>query len=108
MTGSYDSELNLLYWGVGNAAADFYGEARRGTNLYTDSIIALDPDTGKLKWYYQEIPHDMWDFDAAFECVLLDDEWRIHFCLARGRQHQLDPRCGCEGEPGRPQRTGGG
>jgi alcohol dehydrogenase (cytochrome c) len=72
LTGSYDPELNLLYWGVGNAAADFYGEARKGTNLYTDSIIALDPDTGRLKWYYQEVPHDVWDFDAAFECVLVD------------------------------------
>src|SRR6266436_2571194 len=55
-----------------NAAADFYGDTRKGTNLYTDSIIALDADTGKLKWYYQEGPHDVWDFDAAYECVLFD------------------------------------
>ena len=72
MTGSYDPELNLVYWGVGNAAADFYGGARKGNNLYTDSIIALDPATGTLKWYYQEIPHDVWDFDGAYECVLFD------------------------------------
>ncbi|HZT29053.1 MAG TPA: PQQ-dependent dehydrogenase, methanol/ethanol family [Bryobacteraceae bacterium] len=72
MTGSYDPELNLVYWGVGNAAADFYGDARRGRNLYTDSIVALDAATGKLKWYYQEVPHDVWDFDAAYECVLVD------------------------------------
>jgi alcohol dehydrogenase (cytochrome c) len=72
MTGSYDAELNLVYWGVGNPAADFYGGNRKGTNLYTDSLIALDPDTGKLKWYYQEVPHDVWDFDAAFECILFD------------------------------------
>lgn len=72
MTGSYDPELNLVYWGVGNPAADFYGGSRKGTNLYTDSVIALDPDTGSLKWYYQEIPHDVWDWDAAYECVLLD------------------------------------
>lgn len=72
MTGSYDPQLNLVYWGVGNAAADFYGADRSGDNLYTDSIVALDADTGKLKWYYQEIPHDVWDFDAAYECVLLD------------------------------------
>jgi len=72
MTGSYDADLNLLYWGVGNPAADFYGEDRKGDNLYTDSIVALDPDTGELKWYHQEIPHDVWDWDAAYECVLLD------------------------------------
>ena len=72
MTGSYDPELDLIYWGVGNPAADFYGGDRRGDNLYTDCIVALDPDTGELKWHYQEIPHDVWDWDAAYECVLLD------------------------------------
>ena len=72
MTGSYDADLNLLYWGVGNPAADFYGEDREGDNLYTDSIVALDPDSGELIWYHQEIPHDVWDWDAAYECVLLD------------------------------------
>jgi alcohol dehydrogenase (cytochrome c) len=72
MTGSYDPELNLIYWGVGNPAADFDASARRGANLYTGSVIALDPDTGKLKWYYQEIPQDVWDFDAAYECILAD------------------------------------
>jgi len=72
MTGSYDPELNLVYWGVGNPAADFYGEARKGTNLYTDCIIALDADSGQLKWHYQQIPHDVWDWDAAYESVLLD------------------------------------
>jgi PQQ-dependent dehydrogenase, methanol/ethanol family len=72
MTGSYDPELNLLYWPVGNPAADFYGGDRRGSNLYTDSVVALDPDTGKLKWYHQQIPHDVWDFDTAYECVLFD------------------------------------
>ena len=72
MTGSYDPELNLVYWGVGNPAADFYGESRKGANLYTDSVVALDADTGALKWHYQEIPHDVWDWDAAYEIVLLD------------------------------------
>ena len=72
LTGSYDPELNLVYWGVGNPAADFYGEDRTGMNLYTDCIVALDADTGKLKWYYQEIPHDVWDWDSAYECVLID------------------------------------
>jgi alcohol dehydrogenase (cytochrome c) len=74
LVGSYDPELNLLYWGVGNPSSDFYDEFRPGDNLYSDSIIALDPDTGKLKWYYQEVPHDMYDFDSAFECALIDYE----------------------------------
>ncbi|MGH9659218.1 MAG: pyrroloquinoline quinone-dependent dehydrogenase, partial [Bryobacteraceae bacterium] len=72
ITGSFDPELNLVYWGVGNPAADFYGESRRGRNLYTDSVVALDADTGKLKWYHQQIPHDVWDWDTAYECVLVD------------------------------------
>jgi alcohol dehydrogenase (cytochrome c) len=72
MTGSYDQRLNLVYWPVGNPAADFYGGARKGDNLYTDSVVALDADTGKLKWYHQQIPHDVWDFDSAYESVLLD------------------------------------
>ncbi len=74
LVGSYDAELNLLYWGVGNPSSDFYDEFRPGDNLYSNSIIALDPDTGKLKWYYQEVPHDMYDFDSAYECVLIDYE----------------------------------
>ncbi|SPF56622.1 putative alcohol dehydrogenase [Candidatus Sulfopaludibacter sp. SbA4] len=72
MTGSYDPDLDLLYWGVGNAAADLNAAHRRGDNLYTCSIIALDPATGKLKWHYQEVPQDVWDFDATFELVLAD------------------------------------
>ncbi len=72
MTGSYDDELDLLYWGTGNAAPDLDGGARLGDNLYTASVVALDPDTGKLVWYYQEVPHDVWDYDAAFEVVLAD------------------------------------
>ena len=72
LTGSYDPELDLLYWGVGNPAADFYGEDREGDNLYTDSTVALNPDTGKPVWHYQQVPHDVWDFDSAYELVLLD------------------------------------
>ena len=72
MTGSYDAALNLIYWGVGNPAADFYGGDRAGANLYTDCIVALDADTGKLKWYFQQVPHDVWDFDSAYENVLVD------------------------------------
>lgn len=72
MTGSYDAALDLIYWSVGNPAADFYGGSRKGDNLYTDSVVALDAGTGKLKWYYQQIPHDVWDFDTAYENILLD------------------------------------
>lgn len=72
MTGSYDPDLNLIYWGVGNPAPDFYGDSRKGANLYTDSIVALDADTGKLRWYHQQVPHDVWDWDTAYECVLVD------------------------------------
>ncbi len=74
ITGTYDPELDLLYWAVGNPAADFYGDDREGDNLYTDSVVALDPDTGELRWHYQQIPHDVWDYDTAYELVLLDLE----------------------------------
>ena len=72
MTGSYDPELNLIYWGVGNAAADLDASRRRGDNLYTSSVVALEADTGKLRWYYQEVPQDVWDYDATYEQVLVD------------------------------------
>ncbi len=71
-SGSYDPALNLIYWGVGNPSSDFYGDERQGGNLYTDSLIALDADNGKLKWYFQEIPHDLNDFDGNPEPVLFD------------------------------------
>jgi alcohol dehydrogenase (cytochrome c) len=72
LTGSYDSDLNTVYWGVGNPSSDFNNKIRPGDNLYTDSIVALDADTGKLKWHYQEIPNDSWDFDSCYEPVLID------------------------------------
>ncbi len=72
LTGSFDPDLNLVYWGVGNPAADFYGGDREGSNLYTDCVVALDADTGEVRWSYQEIPHDVWDWDSAYECVLID------------------------------------
>jgi alcohol dehydrogenase (cytochrome c) len=78
MTGSYDPALNLLYWGVGNAASDLFsgdrytGKDDDGADLYTASVVALDPDTGKLRWHYQEVPKDVWDYDATYECVLID------------------------------------
>jgi alcohol dehydrogenase (cytochrome c) len=75
-TGSFDAEQNLLYWPTGNPWPDFQGERRPGDNLYTDSIVALDPETGKLKWYFQFTPHDVWDWDANETPVLLDAEFR--------------------------------
>ncbi len=63
-TGSYDPELNLIYWGTGNPNPDYYGDGRQGDNLYTNSIVALDADSGRLKWYYQFTPHDTHDWDA--------------------------------------------
>jgi alcohol dehydrogenase (cytochrome c) len=71
-TGSYDPELNLLYWPTGNPWPDFYGGDRPGDNLYTDSILALDADTGKMKWYFQFMPHDTHDWDANETPILVD------------------------------------
>jgi alcohol dehydrogenase (cytochrome c) len=72
MPGTYDPELNTLYWGTGNAAPDFYGSARPGDDLYTSSLVALDPDTGKLKWHFQFTPHGLYDYDATQTPVLVD------------------------------------
>ena len=74
VTGSYDPELNLVYWGTGNPAPDWNGAVRRGDNLYTDCIVALDADTGELNWYFQATPHDVWDWDGVSEPVLIDME----------------------------------
>jgi alcohol dehydrogenase (cytochrome c) len=72
MNGTYDPELNLTYWATGNPWPDYYGGGRHGANLYTDSIVALDADTGKLKWYFQFTPHDTHDWDAQSIPVLVD------------------------------------
>ncbi|MFN7997850.1 MAG: PQQ-dependent dehydrogenase, methanol/ethanol family [Bryobacteraceae bacterium] len=72
LNGTYDPELNTLYWTTGNPWPDFYGGARHGDNLYSDSLLALDADTGKLKWYFQFTPHDTHDWDAQAWPVLLD------------------------------------
>ena len=74
MTGTYDPELDLLYWCTGNPAPDLNGETRLGDNLYSASVVALDPDTGKMKWYFQFTPHDVHDWDANEVPVLLDLE----------------------------------
>jgi len=76
LTGSYDPDLNLTYWGTGNPGPDWNPDARPGDNLYSDSVLALDADTGKLKWHFQFTPHDAWDFDAVQTPVLIDREWK--------------------------------
>jgi alcohol dehydrogenase (cytochrome c) len=73
VTGSYDPRLNLTYWGVGNVGPDYNGAQRPGDNLYTDSIVALDADTGRLRWHYQFTPHDVYDYDAVQVPVLVDN-----------------------------------
>ncbi|HEY6340145.1 MAG TPA: PQQ-dependent dehydrogenase, methanol/ethanol family [Bryobacteraceae bacterium] len=76
VTGSYDPDLNLTYWGIGNPGPDWNGDVRPGDNLYTDSVVALDPDTGKLKWYYQFSPHDEFDYDSVQVPILADMQWK--------------------------------
>ena len=72
VTGSYDPDQNVVFWGTGNPGPDWNGETRRGDNLYSDSVVALDGDTGKLKWYFQFTPHDLHDWDATEVPVLAD------------------------------------
>jgi alcohol dehydrogenase (cytochrome c) len=75
MTGSFDPELNLTYWGTGNPGPDYAEAQRPGDNLYSDSVVALDADTGKLKWHFQFTPHDPYDYDATQIPVLVDMNW---------------------------------
>jgi alcohol dehydrogenase (cytochrome c) len=72
ITGTFDPELNLVYWGTGNPGPDMYGDDRAGDNLYTCSLLALDADTGKLRWHYQFTPHDIHDWDSTSDPVLVD------------------------------------
>ena len=72
ITGSYDPDLDLVYWGTGNPGPDYNGEVRGGDNLYSDSALALDGDTGELSWYFQFTPHDVHDWDAIQIPVLAD------------------------------------
>jgi PQQ-dependent dehydrogenase (methanol/ethanol family) len=76
LTGTYDPEAHLLYWPTGNPCPDYNGDERKGDNLYTASVLALDPATGKLKWYYQFTPHDLHDWDATETPVLVDASFR--------------------------------
>ena len=72
ITGTYDPDLNLIYWGTGNPGPGLDGDVRAGDNLYTCSLVAIDADTGKLKWYFQFTPHDTHDWDAVADPVLID------------------------------------
>lgn len=75
VTGSYDPETNLTFWGTGNPNAGWNGDNRAGDDLYSDSVVALDADTGKLKWYYQFTPHDEFDWDSVQVPVLATIPW---------------------------------
>jgi alcohol dehydrogenase (cytochrome c) len=74
VTGSYDPDEDLLYWATGNTAPDWNGDVRKGDNLYADSVLALDPDTGEIKWYFQFTPHDIWDYDGNTDLFLVNVE----------------------------------
>jgi alcohol dehydrogenase (cytochrome c) len=76
MPGSYDSELNLVYWGTSNPAPDFNDDVRPGDDLYTDCMLALDADTGQMRWYFQFTPHDLFDFDAVETPILIDADYK--------------------------------
>jgi alcohol dehydrogenase (cytochrome c) len=76
MPGTYDAELNTLYWGTGNPTPDYDGSVRPGDDLYTSCLLALDPDTGKLKWYFQYSPHNLYDYDAEQTPVLVNANFK--------------------------------
>ena len=82
LTGTYDPDARLLYWPTGNPCPDYNGDERKGDNLYSNSVLALDPDTGRLKWHFQFTPHDLHDWDATETPLLVD----THF---RGRPRKL-------------------
>jgi alcohol dehydrogenase (cytochrome c) len=75
VTGAFDPDLNLTYWGIGNPGPDWNPAQRKGDNLYSDSVVALDADTGKLKWHFQFTPHDPYDYDSVQVPVLADASW---------------------------------
>jgi alcohol dehydrogenase (cytochrome c) len=79
MPGTFDPELNTVYWGTSNPSPDFDGAPRPGDDIYTDCVLALDPDNGKLKWFFQFTPHDLFDYDATETPVLLDVPYQGQF-----------------------------
>lgn len=72
VTGSYDAATDTLFWATGNPSPDWNGDLRTGDNLYSDSVLALDPETGERRWYFQFTPHDLWDYDGNTELWLVD------------------------------------
>lgn len=75
LTGTYDPQLDTIYWPTGNPGPDLNGDQRGGDNLFASSIVALDAKTGKMKWYFQYTPHNVWDWDAEQPPVLVDTDW---------------------------------
>ena len=98
--GTYDPDLNLVFWGIGNPYPDMNPDVRKGDNLYTDSALALDPDTGKLKWYYQFSPNDGRDWDSIQVPVLAEMQWNgaprkvIYWANRNGYFYVLDRATG--------------
>lgn len=88
LTGSYDPDAKLLYWPTGNPCPDYNGEERQGDNLYSSSILALDPATGRLRWHFQFTPHDLHDWDANQPPLLIDADFRAP-AEARARRRKL-------------------
>ena len=85
MPGVYDEKTGLIHIGTSNAAPDFFGKARRGDNLYTASLLAIEAETGNLRWHFQEVPNDVWDYDAAYEQVTIErDGKELLFHLNKG------------------------
>ena len=76
MTGTYDPQLDLVYWPTGNPGLDYFGDERQGDNLYSDSVLALEAKTGRLRWHFQFTPHDIHDWDAQEPPVLVDTNWQ--------------------------------
>ena len=76
LTGTYDARSQTVYWPTGNPCPDYNGDERKGDNLYSDSVVALDAKTGRLKWHFQYTPHDLWDWDAQQPPVLVDAKWK--------------------------------
>ncbi len=100
VTGAFDPEQNLIIWGTGNPSPDWNGDVRKGDNLYSDSVIALDADTGKLKWHFQNVPHDTHDWDSVQVPVLVDSEWEgkprklVYWAQRGGFYYVLDRETG--------------
>jgi alcohol dehydrogenase (cytochrome c) len=98
--GAYDPETNLTFWGTGNPAPDWDGRQRLGDNLYSNSVVALDADTGRLKWHYQFTPHDELDYDSTQVPVLADIQWQgslrkvMLWANRNGVMYLLDRRTG--------------